>query len=554
MLLAEVAARRPARRDDPRLLPRRRRHPRPVRSAAVVAAAASTTVDVADRDVAVELAAARPATEFLPGALDQWSAPRPRRTSRSRACRSDETGQGAPRRRRDPGRVLGRPRRVARRARHAHDVPHAAGDACAPASSARRRAAAASSTRSTSAGSATRCSSTAPSCRSAPTFTVALGPDGWEVDGGLVHGFRDPVGDEAFVLACTDDDGTVAGVVRVTARRDRAVARRAGRLGAGRRRLPAVVVAVPLPPAEVQLDPPTDGGAGGRRCRRRAPAPCAPPSPPPGPGGTPSTSVRVVDATTASPGALRLRVAVPAARHRPHHAGPTAARSSATSPPPTAPVPGSSSAASSTSPRGSRSAASATTRRRSPTLSTLDLYAVDDDERRRPDDRQPLPADGSCVLTYRPRPDGSGRRRRCSWSCATAPTRDLYVAVLDLTDRFRCHARPPDRPARRRAHRSRCATAIRSRRRCPPDEPVVPGAAVRDWLKVIVSDVDFDAVVVHDATARPAAAPHAVGEGVPLDARPARRPGGQPRRRRGDRTTPAAQWAASTLLLEVRVP
>ena len=46
-------------------------------------------VDVASRDVAVELAAARPATEFLPGTLDQWSAPRAPHVALG-ACRSDE--------------------------------------------------------------------------------------------------------------------------------------------------------------------------------------------------------------------------------------------------------------------------------------------------------------------------------------------------------------------------------------------------------------------------------------------------------------------------------
>ena len=65
---------------------------------------------------------------------------------------------------------------------------------------------------------------------------------------------------EAFVLACSDDDGTKAGMVRVT------------HLEVGRsvvepvewapddRAYPGAVVSVPLPPAEVQLDPPLDDG------------------------------------------------------------------------------------------------------------------------------------------------------------------------------------------------------------------------------------------------------------------------------------------------------
>ena len=172
-------------------------------------------VAVADRDVVVELAAARPSSEFLPGALEQWSAPaaRPRRPRRVPLRRA---GQGAPRRRRHPRGVLGRARRVARRARHAHDVPLAAGDGA----SARRAhdggPAARSCSRSTSAGRATRCSSTAPSCPSPRRSRSPRDRTGGRSTAGIVHGFRDPVGDEAFVLACHDDAGAALGTVRVT--------------------------------------------------------------------------------------------------------------------------------------------------------------------------------------------------------------------------------------------------------------------------------------------------------------------------------------------------
>ncbi|HEU4841932.1 MAG TPA: caspase family protein, partial [Ilumatobacteraceae bacterium] len=265
-------------------------------------------VDVADRDVAVELAAARPVTEFLPGTLDQWSAPRAPHVALG-ACRSDELAK-----------------------------EHSVGDVTRGAFSVALVESldvlgTRTTYRSLLASVRARVERTAADQRPqlepldvgglgdrlfldgsvvpvSPTFTVALGADGWEVDGGLVHGFRDPVGDEAFELACSDDDGTVAGVVRVR------------RVEIGRslvepvawepadRAYRAVVVAVPLPPAEVQLDPPTDGGPAAadveavHRAVRAAVATA-------GPGGTPSTSVRVVDATTASPGALRLRVDVP---------------------------------------------------------------------------------------------------------------------------------------------------------------------------------------------------------------------------------------------------
>ena len=69
---------------------------------------------------------------------------------------------------------------------------------------------------------------------------------------------------------------------------------------------------------------------------------------------------------------------------------------------------------------------------------------------------------------------------------------DLYVAVLDLTDRFRCHAAVPTvklgagRPLALNDGDPLPATL-------PAGVPVEPGQSVRDWLKVIVSTVDFEA-------------------------------------------------------------
>src|SRR5690606_17131456 len=70
--------------------------------------------------------------------------------------------------------------------------------------------------------------------------------------------------------------------------------------------------------------------------------------------------------------------------------------------------------------------------------------------------------------------------------------RDLFVAVLDLTDRFRCH---PVVPTVKLGAGRPLAVADGDPipASLPVDEDVVSGAAVRDWLKVIVSDVDFDA-------------------------------------------------------------
>ena len=76
---------------------------------------------------------------------------------------------------------------------------------------------------------------------------------------------------------------------------------------------------------------------------------------------------------------------------------------------------------------------------------------------------------------------------------------------------------------------------------------------MRDWLKVIVSDVDFDA---SSFTMRPLDQPaprtrSATGFRSTLDRLAAR---AISRDVRPATDAPAAQWAASTLLLEVRVP
>ena len=161
------------------------------------------------------LAAERPSTEFIAGALEHWRAPRPPHVALGGlSVRRD--GQGAPRRRRQPRGLLGRPARRARRARVAHDLPLAAGDGALT----RRTHGGRATAGAVPAGRRWRRRRPVPRrrrrARSAPSFTVTRGVDGWEVDAGIVHGLRDPVGDEAFVLACSDDDGTAAGMVRVT--------------------------------------------------------------------------------------------------------------------------------------------------------------------------------------------------------------------------------------------------------------------------------------------------------------------------------------------------
>jgi hypothetical protein len=505
----------------------------------------------AERDVVAALAAERPSSEFLPGSLDHWRAPRPPHVALA-ACRSDETAK-----------------------------EHRVGDANRGAFSVALLDSldvlgARTTYRSLLATVRSRVERTADEQRPelfplevggladglfldgsvrpvAPSFTVTKAGPGWEVDAGIVHGLRDPVGPEAFVLACSDDDETAAGMVRVThVEVGRSVVEPLEWAPADRA-YRAAVVSVPLPPAEIQLDPPVEGGpsvaevAAVHDAVRAAVASS-------GPGRSPSTAVRIVDDATASPGALRLRVAVPA---------PGTARIARAD---GAPVVGD--VAEADGP-GARLVVSrlehvagwelvrALGDHPSPLadLVTLDLFECQPGETRRPADRPPLATDGSCVLTYRRQLDGSWLAPAVFMQLQSHADQDLYVAVLDLTDRFRCHAAVPTiklgagRPLALNEGDPLPATL-------PDGTPVEPGRSVRDWLKVIVSTVDFEATSF--TMQQLDAPPPAVNRGVPrstldrLAARAVRRDigaGVDPAS-----STPVAQWTASTLVLEVRVP
>jgi hypothetical protein len=503
----------------------------------------------ADRDVVVELAAARPISEFLPGALEHWSAPRGPHVALA-ACRSDETAKE---------------QRVGDVNRGAFSVGLLeALDVLGMRTTYRSLLATVRA----------RVERTADEQRPelfpldvgglgdslfldgaivpvAPSFTVSRGADGWEVDAGIVHGLRDPVGDEAFVLACTNDDGAAAGMVRVTHVDIGRSAVEPIEWEPADRAYRAVVVGVPLPPAEVQLDPPEPTGAADADAVYSAIGAAIATA---GANDGPSTSVRVVDPQTASPGALRLRVSVPAAGRA------RIARVDGT------PAVGDVADADGAGARlvvsrlehiagweliralGDHPSALAG-------LVTLDVFAAAPGETRRPSSRSPLPTDGSCVLAYERQHDGSWLAPAVFMELRSAADRDLFVAVLDLTDRFRCH---PVVPTVKLAggHVLALNDGDPLPATLPDGVPIEPGATVRDWLKVIVSDVDFEATSFTmqqlDAPPPPAT------RGVPrstldrLAAKAARRDVGaaiEP-----GASTPVAQWTASTLVLEVGVP
>jgi len=184
----------------------------------------------------------------------------------------------------------------------------------------------------------------------------------------------------------------------------------------------------------------------------------------------------------------------------------------------------------------------------------LDVYEAREGESRRPADREPLASDGGYALAYERCPDGSWRPPHVFVELRNRSDDDLYVAVLDLTDRFRCHSvLPTELLGRARPFALWAGAPIPAS--LPTGRPVVPGALARDWLKVVVSDVAFDATsfdldaldepVSRRATAR--AAPRNTLERIAGKAR-SRDIGA------ADDTPPVARWAATTVTLETRVP
>jgi hypothetical protein len=439
------------------------------------------------RDLLLELGSARPAADFIPGALDRWEAPNAPHVALA-ACHSSETAKEL---------------RVGEDTRGAFSV--ALVDSLGALGTRTTYRTLLTTVRS-------RVERTAFEQRPvldpvergglgdalfldgsvtpvASTFTMTRSPDGWEVDGGLVHGLRPPTGDEAFVLACTAPDGAMAGAARVTT------------VDIGRSAVEpvdwepadvayaAVVADVPLPPAAVQIDPPSgdadaDMVAAVEQALRAAVATA-------GPGGEPSPHVRVVaPADTTPDGTLRLRVAVPA---------PAIARITRAD---------GSSVTTDTGVSDEGGARLLVSRLEhvarweqvhglgghpSPLggIVTLGVYEARPGETRRPADREPVAPSGGYQFAYR-REGDSWRPPAVFIDLHNAGADDLYVCVLDLTDRFRCHAVFP----------TECLVAGHTVAlwggapiplTLPDDRPVVSGAIARDWLKVVVSDVEFDA-------------------------------------------------------------
>ncbi|WP_158581572.1 caspase family protein [Actinomadura spongiicola] len=98
---------------------------------------------------------------------------------------------------------------------------------------------------------------------------------------------------------------------------------------------------------------------------------------------------------------------------------------------------------------------------------------------------------GEIELSYTRTPDG-WRAPEVFIRIHNASDRRLWCTLLDLTDRYRCHSAlfPGDFIGARQT-----AVAVEGRRvavSLPADRPTEPGAAVRDWCKLIVSDTEIN--------------------------------------------------------------
>jgi hypothetical protein len=342
-------------------------------------------------------------------------------------------------------------------------------------------------------------------------FHVARAATGFEVDGGTIHGLRSAAAGESFDLACLAPGSTeVAGLVRVTtAYSSRSVVDPLGWVPEDRT-YEAVIAAVPLPAAVVRLDP--GGSPDALDLVRRAIGTA-------GPGDTPSPWLEIDEArpaATADPGAERidrlvLRVAaVDLDSTVEATGGGTLAQDGGVAGPSLRILRADGTPVVADQPGHDAGAARAVVARlehiarweqlkalgghpsRLRDAVRLVVYPASAGEARRPEGRRALAAGSDYRLDYR-LVDGHWQEPAMFLELANVADRDLFVGVLDLTDRFRVHASlfPTGRIAA--GH-----TVVVWQGRAipvafPRDRSVTPGAVAHDWLKVIVSETDFDA-------------------------------------------------------------
>jgi hypothetical protein len=513
----------------------------------------AVAVDEASRDLLRELDTSRPVEEFIPGALEQWAAPSPPHVALA-ACRSYETAKelragdvtrgafsvafvesldtlGA----RTTYRTLlntvrSRVERTAREQRpELYPVDFGGlGDALVLDGSVGAVAA---------------------------SFTMSRSTDGWEVDAGFIHGLRPPEGREAFVLACTGPDGQVAGAARVTAVEiGRSCVEPIGWEPADVA-YTAVIADVPLPPAAVQIDPPAaDADEASVAAVEHVRTALTDAVATAGPDGGPSPHIRLVEPEEPTPSStLRLRVvAAPGVAHITRGDG--------------SPLTPATDVASAAGVRLLVSRLEHVARwelvrglgtHPSPLAGAVELevFPATADQAKRPPDVVPIAAAGGYRFTYETDVDGSWRAPYVFIELHNTSGEDLFVCALDLTDRFRCHALFPTALVAA-GHRVAVWDGHAIPVALPADAVVESGAGARDWLKVVVSDVDFDAAAF-DLPSLGAPEPSASATRSGTWSTISRIAAKAVSRDVGDDDGPppvAARWAADTVTFEVTIP
>ncbi len=371
------------------------------------------------------------------------------------------------------------------------------------------------------------------------TFTLTQRAGGLSVNAGLIHGLRPPVGDEAFILACSSPADPDAGMVRVldVATGDSTVEALDW--------IPldvaysAVIAEVPLPSAEVVFDEPIATVID-------AVATC-------GTDASPSLHVRVTDDASVPAGPrFRLRSPAPGVA--------TIMRPNGSSMPDELDV---------SSQDGALGVAHrlehlarwemirALGSHPSPLRNSVafDVFDAAEGETARPDNRPARDASSSYRLEYLPNDDGTWSAPWVFFELRNTTPDELFVAVLDLTDRFQCATVLQTCKLASGGPLSVSQSGAPFPITLPATRMIEPGASARDWLKLIVSDVVFDA----SAFALPAlgeesppasstrSAPATWGTIERLAAKAVSRLVGEP-------PAKVANWAATTIELHTVIP
>jgi hypothetical protein len=322
-----------------------------------------------------------------------------------------------------------------------------------------------------------------------PSFLMTKSESGWSVDAGAVHGLRAPVDGEEFRFACFQPDGTPCGQVRVVAvETGRAAVEPMGWEPADTA-YRAVISWVPLPPAAVTFDPADGEAAAGvyEQVRKKLASS--------GPSGTLSPYVRERVAGS-SPAGLVLRV-----RFEDNQPGGPCVRVLRADGSPA--IPTAASAIACGDPVGAAATAVqqlehvarweqlrelGSHRSALADAVQLRIYPAEPAEMALPPDRQPFGLAGEYTIPYAT----NGDAPNVFMHLKNTSDHDLYVALLDLTDRLECDV----------LYQAKLAAGIEdnANQKGGPMKlslssgvDPVPGARTQDWLKIIVSETEFEA-------------------------------------------------------------